>query len=512
MAGCCLGQLQTVVQSSRRAVRPATRRHPAGPRSNRPATPRCTAGWRRTTRCPDPGSPTTPVPDRYGRCRYPWARTPPIVSGGLSVSSTRAGWPGSVTSANCRWRPTRRRRQRVPTTAAGQRWAVSRWRPAATPPATSRRRRCSSPTSAACRRLLEGGGGPQAKAPISAIRVRVADVGGYSERSAERVRLVAEQIAARTGLDVDITLGSSAAPQTVELPAGSFGRPMLRLTESWSALGVASIITQAVDRKSLVLFVLVLVVCVLFLANAVSAAVRDRRSELAVLSCLGWPVRRIAALILGEVALLGLIAGSALADPRGPARDGARHRRRLAAVGPGRTHRPAALAGRRPGAGAAGRARPPGRRPPPDRRSRRLGTPAAHPLRVGAGQPGPHPRTHVPRRRRAGHRGGRADAGHRRRVGVPGCDRRQSARRRGLAERPRRGHRGRRGHRAARRRCGRGRALPEHPRPGRRAGRPCGRSAGPTPNSAGWSATRGWRWGSSVRRPARRSAWPARVG
>ncbi|MET7670237.1 FtsX-like permease family protein [Micromonospora luteifusca] len=157
-------------------------------------------------------------------------------------------------------------------------------------------------------KLLEGGG-PQAKAPISAIRVRVADVGGYSERSAERVRLVAEQIAAHTGLDVDITLGSSAAPQTVELPAGSFGRPMLRLTENWSALGVASIITQAVDRKSLVLFVLVLVVCVLFLGNAVSAAVRDRRSELAVLSCLGWPVRRIAALILGEVALLGLVAG-----------------------------------------------------------------------------------------------------------------------------------------------------------------------------------------------------------
>ncbi|WFE51799.1 FtsX-like permease family protein [Micromonospora sp. WMMD1155] len=170
-------------------------------------------------------------------------------------------------------------------------------------------------------KLLEGGGA-QAKAPISAIRVRVADVGGYTEQSAERVRLVAEQIAARTGLDVDVTLGSSAAPQTVELPAGSFGRPMLRLTEDWSALGVASVITQAVDHKSLVLFVLVLVVCVLFLGNAVSAAVRDRRSELAVLACLGWPARRIAALLLGEVALLGLVAGLlslALAVPLGTA-------------------------------------------------------------------------------------------------------------------------------------------------------------------------------------------------
>lgn len=158
-------------------------------------------------------------------------------------------------------------------------------------------------------KLLEGSGSPQRTAPISAIRVRVADVHGYSERSAERVRLIAERIAQATGLDVDITLGSSPAPQTVELPAGAFGRPDLRLTENWSALGVASTITKAVDRKSAALFLLVLVVCVLFLGNAVSAAVRDRRPELAVLACLGWPARQIGALLLGEVATLGLAAG-----------------------------------------------------------------------------------------------------------------------------------------------------------------------------------------------------------
>ncbi|MFF5174870.1 FtsX-like permease family protein [Micromonospora sp. NPDC000089] len=157
--------------------------------------------------------------------------------------------------------------------------------------------------------LFEGSRSAQGAAPISAIRVRVDGVDGYSDRSAERVRLVAEQINRVTGLDVDITLGSSPAPQTVELPAGLFGRPELRLTENWSALGVASTITRAVDRKSAALFGLVLLVCVLFLGNAVSAAVRDRRPELAVLACLGWPARRIGALILGEVAVLGLVAG-----------------------------------------------------------------------------------------------------------------------------------------------------------------------------------------------------------
>ncbi|GIJ58300.1 ABC transporter permease [Virgisporangium aurantiacum] len=151
----------------------------------------------------------------------------------------------------------------------------------------------------------------QAAAPISAIRVRVAGVSGYSEVNAERVRAAAEEIARRTGLDVDITLGSSPAPQTVELAAGAFGRPVLRVGEGWSSIGVASRIVRATDRKSLILFVLVLVVCALFLGNAVSAAVRDRRTELAVLSCLGWPARRIAASILGEVAVIGTVAGLA---------------------------------------------------------------------------------------------------------------------------------------------------------------------------------------------------------
>ncbi len=99
------------------------------------------------------------------------------------------------------------------------------------------------------------------------------------------------------GLDVDITIGSSFQPQTVDLAAGKFGRPELRLTEGWTLKGVGVAIIKAVDRKSLVLFVLILVVCALFLVNAVTAAVRERRRELAVLACLGWRRRRLAALI-----------------------------------------------------------------------------------------------------------------------------------------------------------------------------------------------------------------------
>ena len=178
---------------------------------------------------------------------------------------------------------------------------------------------------------------------------------------------------------------------------------------------------------------LVLVVCVLFLGNAVSAAVRDRRPELAVLACLGWPARRIGALILGEVGALGLAAGLlsvGLAFPLGAALDiDVDWRRALLAV-------PVALllalvAGL--AAGAAGRARPPGRRAAPAGGDRAMGTPTAHPARPGPGEPGAHARPHPARRGRAGHRRGRADRGGRRRVRLPRRDRGDPARRHRLA-------------------------------------------------------------------------------
>jgi ABC-type antimicrobial peptide transport system permease subunit len=73
--------------------------------------------------------------------------------------------------------------------------------------------------------------------------------------------------------------------------------------------GVAVAILSAVDKKSLVLFTLILVVCVLFVANSATAAVRGRRRELGVLACLGWTRPRLFVTVLGELALIGLAAG-----------------------------------------------------------------------------------------------------------------------------------------------------------------------------------------------------------
>ena len=145
--------------------------------------------------------------------------------------------------------------------------------------------------------------------PISAIRIRVAGVTGPNPVSLERVREVAQQIAVSTQLTVDIVAGSSPEPVTIDVPAGKFGQPALTLSENWVKKGVATSILHAVDRSSLVLFVLILVVCALFVANSATAAIRGRRTELGVLSCLGWSRTKLFLSAIGEVTGIGLLAG-----------------------------------------------------------------------------------------------------------------------------------------------------------------------------------------------------------
>ncbi len=147
------------------------------------------------------------------------------------------------------------------------------------------------------------------KAPISAIRVRVRGVTGPDDLSLTRIRVVAQKIHDQTGLDVDITAGSSPHPLLVELPAGKFGRPKLLLREGWSKKGVSVSFLRALDRKDLLLFALILVICALFLSNGALAAVRARRAEIGTLRILGWPGRAIFGVVLGELVVVGLLAG-----------------------------------------------------------------------------------------------------------------------------------------------------------------------------------------------------------
>lgn len=151
----------------------------------------------------------------------------------------------------------------------------------------------------------------QRHAPISEIRVRVKGVTGTDPLSWLRIRTVAQQIHAETGLQVDVTAGSSPHPIDITLPAGKYGRPKLLLSEGWSKKGATISYLKALDRKDLALFALVLVVCCFFLANGALATVRARRTEIGTLRTLGWPGRAIFTAILGELLVVAVVAGLA---------------------------------------------------------------------------------------------------------------------------------------------------------------------------------------------------------
>lgn len=149
----------------------------------------------------------------------------------------------------------------------------------------------------------------QLRSPISVIRVRVAGVRGLNTLSETRIKTVAQLIHERTGLSVDITAGSSPTAITVDLPEGRFGRPALRLSEGWTQKGVSISYLNALDRKDVALFALILAACALFLGNNAFASVRGRRSEIGTLLTIGWSPQEVFTLVLGELATVGVAAG-----------------------------------------------------------------------------------------------------------------------------------------------------------------------------------------------------------
>lgn len=148
-------------------------------------------------------------------------------------------------------------------------------------------------------------------APISVIRVRVEGSTGVDEQSLRRIEAVAALIQERTGLQVDVTAGSSPQVQRIDLPASAKGTPALRLEENWVREGVALLILAAVDQKSIVLLGLILFVSAAFLVNAGVASVRSRRGEIGLLLSLGWRRRSVFAAILAELLAVGVLAGTA---------------------------------------------------------------------------------------------------------------------------------------------------------------------------------------------------------
>lgn len=149
------------------------------------------------------------------------------------------------------------------------------------------------------------GFGRDADAFISAVRVKVTDIGSIGPDSEARLTRIATDIHTATGLAVDIVAGSSPQQVAIDVPAGKFGRPAMTITEDWAAKGVALRFSRALTIQDASLAGLVLVGAVLLAAETAFVAVRRRRRDFGIFRALGWPAWRIGALVELELLLLG---------------------------------------------------------------------------------------------------------------------------------------------------------------------------------------------------------------
>jgi hypothetical protein len=162
--------------------------------------------------------------------------------------------------------------------------------------------------------------------PVSAIRVRVTDIGAYTPDAVARVAAVAQQIE-ELGYSATIVAGSSPQDVSVLVQDWAFGTldpdgvqtvgDLGYVNQSWSTLGAAAHVDLAVSTTSLSVLAVALGASALLLAAVQLASVPGRRTQAAVLRTIGWRRRRIVRWMAAEegvsLAVLATAGGVALA-------------------------------------------------------------------------------------------------------------------------------------------------------------------------------------------------------
>jgi hypothetical protein len=158
---------------------------------------------------------------------------------------------------------------------------------------------------------LEAARAMRGEAAISAIRIRVALDGCPSQQpetcpvtpAAERkIEAIAIEIQRRTGLNVDIMVGSSPTRILVYVPGVGY------VEEQWIQKGVNLVYKQGIQAGSWLLVGTLFVAGGLFTLDLTWTEVVARRRVIALEKALGWRSSSVFAQILGQVLLIGIAA------------------------------------------------------------------------------------------------------------------------------------------------------------------------------------------------------------
>ncbi len=134
---------------------------------------------------------------------------------------------------------------------------------------------------------------------IGAIRVRVRGIDQLTSEAQQKITAVASEISRRTGLEVDITVGSSPARILVHVPGLGY------VEEPWVRKGVAFAYRQRVHNGHLVLLGSLLVIGGVFVLDMSWTNFLARRRTVALQKALGWR----SAAILKQMLLQSLLVG-----------------------------------------------------------------------------------------------------------------------------------------------------------------------------------------------------------
>lgn len=154
-------------------------------------------------------------------------------------------------------------------------------------------------------------------APISAVRVRVADIDGFTAGAVAKVADVAQAIG-KLGFSATVVSGSSPTDVTVDVENYAFGvsgpdekqevGPLGNVNQRWSELGAAARVDLAVSNTSFAILAVALGATALLLAAVQLAGVPGRRAQASVMRTIGWSRRRTVLWMAGEeLVSLGIV-------------------------------------------------------------------------------------------------------------------------------------------------------------------------------------------------------------
>jgi hypothetical protein len=138
---------------------------------------------------------------------------------------------------------------------------------------------------------------------ISAIRVRVGGIDELTPQAQRKIEAVASEIHRRTGLDVDIMVGSSPRRILVHVPGIGY------VEEQWVQKNVTLSYHRRIQSGHLLLIAALLVTGGLFVADMAWADLLARQPVLALQKALGWRSATLMGHVLRRALLVGAGAG-----------------------------------------------------------------------------------------------------------------------------------------------------------------------------------------------------------